>query len=484
MNRGALVLALLLLISGAASAATFTEDFESFGVGETDPERSWYNFNQGPDQNATVNDTGPVIEGNQSLVMNGSKTGSLDGRAAFFNLVKGVQLDETTFTIKGEPPANVTGGSQQVVAIESTAPRRTLVEFYLFCSDDTNDTACQLRVRFDHADSTGQVLVNETLNQTEFQIRMVFNWPLAQYRLIVNGVDDGLFPFLELPNNIARFKLEQYRGDFRWGMGFDNWTVVGATNATQAATEGDVANGIKGFAQDIRFTSGGSKFFLGILLFAIMVAAVVVPLISVGRDNSTLPAVSFFAILAALWLVTMEFWPDWLGIAMIILAAAILSSTVRRVALGISDASSGAGLVAGSLGYFIIASVFLAFSGYATDTITLPTSPAEQQSDSGANVTGTNQTFVGAVTECIFSGGVFTFGLVGDCSQETTTTTWKKITDAAGQIYGWVQAGMDFVFQLLTFRMPIPTIFNLMIVGPPAAALGAYGIGVIRGVSS
>lgn len=479
------VLAAVLIVAGPGMAATLTEDFESFSPGAK-PDQNWYDYTEADDV-GDVDATELVIFGNQSMFWNRSVTtgSTLSNRVGQFSLGVPSPLDEMNFTVEAVPPSNsTTNGTEQIIQVQSGPPRRTVVEFYVFCSDASSPDGCELRVRFDHVDSTGQVLINASANQTRFNIRMVFDWINGEYQLFVDGVDDGVFPFLELPQNVGRIKFAQHRADLDWRMSFDNWTVVGAVNSSGAGAKGDVATGIQNFAEDIRFTTSGSLFFLGLLIWLVMVAAVVVPLLSLGMDNTVLPAVGFFGVLCALWLVFMEFWPDWIGISLIIIAAAVLALTIRSKALGVRDASSGSSMVLGSLGYFVIASSLLAFSGYATDTISMPVNPSEQLNDAGGNVTDTQQTFVGAVTECIFSGGAFTFGLVGDCSQDTTTTTWKKITDAAGQIYGWVQASVDFVFQLLTFRLPIPTLFNIIIIGPPAMALAAYAIGMIRGTAT
>lgn len=476
-----LALVAVLSVAGEASAqrTTLVEDFEKFEVGEQEPDRNWYDFTQA-DESGEVNDTTAVIEGNQSFLMTNGTTGDVGSRVSIFELATPIDVSAVEFTVQGQPINNSTGGSKQFITLESGDRARKLVEYYIFCNDSENPEACEFRVRFDHVDSNGQVLVNTSVNETRFNVRMEINWLDSEYRLFVNGVDDGVFPFLELPRDFGRIKFNQQRGDVPLGLSFDNWTVEDGINETQVGPDSDVADGIKQFARDIRFDSGGSKFFLGILILGVIVAAVAVAMISLGRDNTLLPAVSFFVVLAVLWLVFMEFWPSWFAVAMIIGAAAVVALFVRRAALGVSDASTGAGLVLGSLGYFVIAASLLAFAGFAGDTVALPTNPVEQTEEDGQEINET-QSFAGAVTECVFTGGAFTFGLVGDCSQETQSTTFKKITDSAGEVFGWVQASANFVFQLLTFTFPVPTIFNVMIVGPPAAALAAYAVQVIRG---
>lgn len=479
MRTRLVLLALLLLPSVCAD--TFTEDFEDYSLigfePETVPDQDWYDYSEG-DAVGEVSTESPTLLETQWLHMISDNTTDHTSRYSIFDMEVPAQLTETTFYIKGASFQNSSSGSRQVVSIESSAPVRTMVQFYLLCNDASFPNGCEFRVRFEQVDTIGQVLINASVNQTQFKVRVVPNWLNGTYALYVDDVNDGIFPFLEIPDDIGRLKLQQHRADVPMNMSFDEWTVVGATNGTGGAVEGDVVNGIKNFATDIRFRTAGSKFFLGFLIFLVLCATVIVPLLALGLDNTIIPAIGFFAIMAALWLVYIEFWPDWVGIALIVLVAALVGTITRRLVLGIMDANNGPGLVAGSLGYFIIASSLLAFSGYATETITVPTGPPEQQ---GVNeTTDPQQSFIGAAAECIFTGGVFTFGLRGDCSQTTVSKTWKQITD----VFGWVRTGFDFLFQLLTFQLPIPVIFNVIIVLPPAAALAAYAIQVIRGFAA
>lgn len=479
---GPLVLGALLAVASVAGAETLTEDFETFAPG-TDPDRNWYDFKDTTDENfdvANASNTSMIIGGNKSLFARAPASLENQTRSASFELGVPKQVDSLNFTIQAQPPANHSNGTRQVVKIDSRNPRRTMVEFYVFCDDPSNASACEFRVRFNHIDTTGQTLINETQNRTRFTVKVVPDWREGEYRLFVNGVDDGVFPFLELPQNVADLEIRQQRRDVALNATVDNLTLEGAVNATPAKRGGDVAEGLRNFAEDINFTSQGSEFFLGLLFFLIIMAGVIVPLIALSQDNTLVGSLSFFAVLLSLWLIDLGFWPDWIGIGLIILSSAVAAETVRQLALGVKDASAGPSLVLGSLGYFVIASSFLGFSGYATETITIPEKPVEQTKQNGSEVQET-QSFAGAVTECIFSGGVFTYGLLGDCSQETQTETFKAITDAAGNVFGWVQASVDFVFQLLTFSFPIPTVFNVAIVAPPAMALAAYAVEVIRG---
>lgn len=480
MTKLPLVVIATLLAVPSVLADTFLEDFESYNLGgfdpETTPDQSWYDYTEG-DSVGVVTDEGRPLNGAQWFWMQGANTTDASNRRSYFTLEIPATLTETTFYLNATP-YSTNGGSQQFVSIESSFPVRVMVQFYLMCNDASYPLGCDFKVRWEQADSTGQVLIPSSQNLTTFKIRVVPNWLNGTHTLYVNDVNDGIFPFLEIPEDIGRIRFGQLRADIPFNVTFDDWQVVGAINGTSTTLDGDIANGIKNFATSIRFTTSGSKFLFGFLVFMVLCAAVLVPLLALGLDNTVVPAVSFFAVLAALWMIFMEFWPDWIGIALIILVAALVGTVTRRLILGIRDASQGPGLVAGSLGYFIIATSLLAFSGYATETITIPTSPAEQQ---GVNeTTNPEQTFIGAVAECIFTGGVFTFGLRGDCGQDTVSTTWKQITD----VFGWVRAGFNFLFQLLTFQLPIPVIFNVMLVLPPAAALATYAIQVIRGFSA
>jgi len=475
----------LLLASGAVSAVTFTEDFEGFSLFGLDPtlkpDQDWYNYVEGFDV-GNLTAEAPIPEGTQAFRFNSSVDVDLTTRSADFRLAVPIQLEETTFTVVGTTPNDNGIGSQQFVMLESSSPRRSIVEFYVFCRDTSNPDGCELRVRTELADTTGAVLINTSVGQTEFEIRVVFDWFTAEFQLFVDGVDDGTFPMLELPQDVGRLHFGQYRSDVPWVLTFDNWTVVGASDEVVGGIDADVAEGLQNFARDIRFTSGGSLFMLGLVVLIVLLAAVAVPMIILGLDNSTVPAIGFYGVLCVLWLVVMEWWPDWVGIALIITAASMIGMVLRKATLGIGNADSHAGLVVGALGYFIIASALLGFSGYAAEDIVLPTGQPDIVNDAG-NETTDNQSFLGAVSECIFTGGAFTFGLTGDCSQTTVSKTWEKFTDAAATIFNWARTGMDFLFQLLTFRLPIPVIFNIMIVLPPAAALATVGISIVRGVS-
>lgn len=475
MNRVLWLMVVLLVPS--VMADTLTEDFDDFvdldDIGAIEG-HEWYVFSAGAEiYELTELD---AIGGTQSLKVVGNVTSDSSNKYVNFQINAPAQLTSLSFQIEGIPPSVSTDGSRQVISIESSAPVRTLVQFYVFCNDSTNTSSCELKVRYQHEDSTGQTLINGSLNQTLFKIEIVPDWINSQFTLYVDDINDGDFPFLELPIDIGRVKISQYNKDVPIGVIFDNWTLEGATDSGPISVEGDAVSGILNFAEDIRFTTTGSKFFLGFLIFVVLCAAVIVPLLALGFDNTIVPAIGFFVILVALWLVEIEFWPDWVGISFIILVAALVSTVIRRLVMGMKDARNGPGLVAGSLGYFIIATSLLAFSGYASETISLPTGSPTQQ---GVNETeNPDQTFVGAVLEC--SLHIVTFTGLGDCSQKTVTTTWKAITD----VFGWVQSGLNFLFQLLTFQLPIPVIFSAIIVLPPAIGLFTFAVQTIRGVGS
>lgn len=487
--RAAAAAALLLLVAGPALAETFTEDFESFNLSgfspELKPDQSWYNYAEGSDiGNVSANDP---IEGTQSFRIEGTGSPTVDAssRRVTFSLAVPVQLTRFEFLVNATTITENSVGTQQVIAVESSAPARRMVEFYVMCTNSTNPDGCELRVRWQYADSTGQILVNSSLNQTEFKIEVTPNWLAAEFCLEVNDVDDGCFPMMELPRDVGRIRFSQYRGDIPIGLTFDNWTVEGAINGTTTPVEGDVANGIKQFAQDVRFTTSGSKFFLGLVVFLVLVAAVLVPVFSFGKDNTLVPALAFYVALVALWLVLIEFWPDWVGILLIIVVSALIAFTLRSM-IGIRNATGGPGIVVGSLGYFIIASTFLAFSGYAGNVINLPTEPI-QEDDSE---TATAQ--VGIVTDGLDCGiAVVTFGLGGDCKRGTTGGVVKfvdgiieTISKVTFYVFSYIRAAVIYVFQLLTFQLPIPVLFNILIVMPPAAALATLGFQTIRGTGS
>ncbi len=476
MNSKIGILLAILCIIPTVGADTFIETFEDDAPGglnpEYKPDENWYNYVEGDDVgNLTI---APVIPyGYVAFRVAKGITNDASTSYGRLSLERPTQITQINFTVRGTP-INANGvGSQQLISLESSAPVRRLAEMYLFCKEFVHSTACELRVRSENTDTTG---LNYTSTRyvtglAQFNITLVPNWIDSNYVLTVNGVVLGTsIPFLDLPTDFARLTISQYREDTPMRVTFDNWRIEGGIAGNQSTVEGDAVEGIRQFIYDIHFRSAGSLFVFGIILFVIGMAAVIVPMFALGKSNAIANAVSFFGILLALWLVTLEIWPNWIGITFIILVAALVGLVVRRLFLGIRNASTGPGLIVGCFGYFIIASTFLGFSGYASDTITTPIS---QVDGDGAQ----SQSFVGAVAECIITGGAFTFGLVGDCNQATVSGTWKEITD----IFSWVRTAINFLFQLLAFRLPIPVIFNMMIVLPPATALAVYAFELVRG---
>lgn len=492
MMKRLLFLAALCVVPGALAQTAYTEDFESFTVpafGTITPDQTWYNYRAGSTGIGSVSTTAP-IGGSKSFRMFSAEGLTPSDKFSDFDLEVAATVSWINFTVDARSIAQNGDGSNQVVRLESESPRRTLAEFYVICQNTTYTAGCEFRPRFLTVDTTGQVLVNASSNLTRFRVELNVDWINARYRLYVNGVNDGLFNFLELPSNFGRLRMAQVDSTAPIDLAFDNWTVAGASSETGTTLTGDAATGIQNFLQNIKFTTSGSKFVFGILLFLILMAAIIVPAFTFGKDNSISPAIGFLVVLAALWLIDMEIWPEWIGIATIVAASAAVALTGRAM-IGLGNSSSGAAMVVGALGYFIIASTLLAFSGYAGQAISLPTDSIEV--DDGASSLNTTdqvqQGFVEQVADCAI--GIVTFGKFGDCSRTSrgTAITWAKDTvDSIGRvtaaIFGFAKAAVGFLWQLLTFQLPIPVIWNMMIVLPPAAALGFLAIQVVRGVGS
>lgn len=464
-----------VLLVPVVAADDFTEDFESFEttglLAVENPDQAWYNYAESNDY-GLINTVG-AIAGSQDMLFTGETTTSPSSNRATFSLEIPTQLSSTEFTIRGRTVNETGGPTQQFVALESFQPQRTLVEFYLFCLEGD---ACELRVKFDHTDSTGQVLINHTTGLKVFNIELFFDWVNSEFCLFVNSVDDGCFSFLELPGNFSRLRFQQFRGDVRSEWQFDDWTVRDAVAGNATSVVGDITIGMKNFATDINITSAGSLFLFGLILLLTITMALFLPMSAVNRSKAIAPVITFVIVLTIFWLIDGEFWPDWPGITMIIVTGAMVGTLIRRQALGMRDATTGPALVAGSLGYFIITTTLLGFSGYATDTIQLP-----DQSPTQVNETGEPepvQGYIVAGVECAVTGfGLFSFS---DCSRFTETEEFSIITD----IFGWIRAAFNFLFQLLSFQLPIPVVFSMMIVLPPASALATYAFSVIRGAGS
>lgn len=125
--------------------------------------------------------------------------------------------------------------------------------------------------------------------------------------------------------------------------------------------------------------------------------------------------------------------------------------------------ASEASLVFGVMGWFLVVGTLLGLSGIAGSTVAIPGDVSSQEGQ-------TDQSFTGAVVECVFT-------FFQDCSQKTQTRTFTAITDVLlfAASYLW------FFFQLLTYQLPIPGWLNSIIVLPPAAMMVYVGIRFARG---
>lgn len=469
---------LLILLAPSALADDLSEDFESFsafGSEIANPDQNWYDYYEGEDIGEVTLDN--PIQGSVSMRFNSTEGSQADNVAAF-DLANPTQVTSISFFI------NATQGTQQYITLEGSAPRRALVQFHILCGTSVAPTYCEFRARTQQVDGTGQVVVPASMNQTRFKVEVFPNWSTAQFCLEIDDVSDGCTNMLELPRDFQRIRFNQYRSDQEMLFLFDWFNVTGAINGSAIQESSDFATGLVNFANDIHFTRPTSRFLLGIVVFIVLVAAVVSPMIALGKDNSLTPVIGIFATLVSLWLIQIEFWPDWIGIALIIFVAALVSFVVRRVLLGIQSGISAASLVATTMGYFIIASSLLAFSGYAGQAIELPTDLAEEDIGSPPANTTVTQSFAGAVVDCIVS-------FFSDCDRETRSKQFTWLTDTVDSIgrvtatiFSYGKAAVEFLFQLLTFQLPVPILFNILIVFPPAAALATIAIQTIRGVGS
>lgn len=484
MTRLPVLVAALVLLAGPASAVAFLEDFESYSlVGinpQTTPDQDWYNYRE-VDEIGQVSTDGPPLSDGQWMLFQSSSDDPSSQRANF-EIAAPTQLTNISFQIAGVPITDNADGSRQFVSIQSSAPIRTMVTFYVFCDDETNPDGCELRVKWLNADTFGQVLINTTLDTAVFNITVLPHWGLAEFDLFVNGVDDGRFPFLDLPADVGRVRMGQVSGFFPLNMTFDNLAIDGAL-AEAVDISDDVAQGFKDFATEIKFTTSGSLFVFGLIVFLTLTIGVGWAMIAMSEDNTVAPALSFFATLVALWLIHMEWWPEWIGLTLIIVTAVLVALVVRERVMGMKDASNGAGIVSGALGYFIIASALLGFSGYAAEDVAIPVGAISIDQDT--NETAEKQSTVGAVLECSASIVTFGFGKGDyDCSRDTVSNTWAKIVDVASTLFNYARTAFNFLFALLGFQLPIPTVFNVIIVIPPAVALAVVGYGLIRGTSA
>lgn len=472
-----LILFTFLLLVPAVSAVDFTEDFEGFqtsGILAVEkPTSDWYIYSESSDY-GVINTVSPIAGVNDFKFSSNVTATPTDNRGTFALNIP-TQINSLNFTLKGTTVSDNGLGSQQFVILESRTPVRELVSFYIFCNEGD---ACELRVKFQHSDTTGQVLINHTVGLKTFTIELDFLWVDNSFCLEVNDVDDGCFTFTEVPGNFWRFRVGQYRGEYPSGLQVDDWMVTNAIEGDAPTIDGDITEGFKNFAHDINIRSTASLFLFGIILMVTILMAVFLPMSAANKSNTIASTVTFVMVLSVFWLVEGGFWPDWVGISLIILTGAMIGTFVRTVALGMKDASNGAALVAGSLGYFIITTTLLGFSGYATETIQLPTeNPVE------VNETGEPQPVQGYILsglECFLTGGVLTYGLIGDCSRYSETKFFSAITD----IFGWIRGALTYLFQLLSLQLPIPVVFSMMIILPPATSLATYAFGLIRGNAS
>lgn len=124
---------------------------------------------------------------------------------------------------------------------------------------------------------------------------------------------------------------------------------------------------------------------------------------------------------------------------------------------------SEADYVIGATGYFLIVGTLLGLSGLTGVTIEIPSGSTSEDGSA-------DQSFTGAVVECVFT-------LFSDCSEQTETKTFTAITDTLG----FASSYLSFFLQLLSFQLPIPFWLNSIIVLPPAIVLMYVGIRFIRG---
>ncbi len=121
--------------------------------------------------------------------------------------------------------------------------------------------------------------------------------------------------------------------------------------------------------------------------------------------------------------------------------------------------ASEAGLVMGSLGYFVVVGVLLGLSGIGGLTILVPDAS-----------TGTDQDLSERV-EC----GIF-FQWFCDLGSFAIAVVYT-----VADVLGYAAAFIFFFFQLLTFQLPLPFWLNSIIVTPPAIVLIYIGIRFVRG---
>lgn len=462
-------LALLFVVPGAL-AATFAEDFEGFNlVGlnpELSPDQDWYNFARSGDIGNVSADQGVGGDGIKSFLLDGAKGLSAGDSRATFTFENPDQADSTTFWVEAVPIATDPEGSQASITLFSRGPVRRIVEFYIFCDDPDLPDGCALNVRNNPAFTQGEELVPASLNQSVFKIHMVFDWRLGGYYLFVDDIDDGFFRFLDLPTNFAGIELGKVRSDYRVGLYFDNWTVVGLPAEGAQAVLGDVADGLVSFVEDAGFRTTNSKFVMGIAIMGILLAAAATVAFTFARKPLATPMLLMFGVAVALWLTFILIWPVWIEILMIILSATVASGLVRTYVVGQKNTASSLGIILGAVTYFLAASSLLVLAGFNAQNFEVPQNAPDE--DGAAE-----QGIVAQTLECAW--GIVTFSMT--CGKEVETKLFKVITDALN----WGRAAINFLFNILTFQLPIPTILNVLIVLPPAATIFVEAVRIIRG---
>lgn len=455
---------LLVLLAATAQAATLVEDFEdeiiTGPLADPTPTESWYTFSgAGAVQAQGLDGTGQAYY----VTNNGSTT----GRQATFVLGTGAQVDSIEFEVSGLGPSQIDGGSRSMIRLESMAPVRALVEIHIHCTEPNGTDFCQLRVRHDNVNTTGDIIVDYDLNQTEFNVRIVPDWLNDEFTLYVDGSDDGTTTFLQIPQTFNRFSIHKPTGTYPLGLIFDEIIILGGVDATSEAVQGDFANYVTNHANDTGFNNEASLFFFGLVLLVTFLMAAWLVLRSMVNKTTVGVLVAINGIAITVWLVFVGIWPDWVGISLIIACSAVISFALRTALVSSGQSGTETATVVSALGYFLIASVLLALSGYASSTISLPASPGVNQ-DAGATTEDTQRVLVNCTMRSLFT-----------CAK----TVVQETSAAIGSITAWAIDAFTFLFQLLTFRLPIPTWANVIIVSPPAVTLAFVGLKTIRGTS-
>ena len=467
-----MILACFLLLP-VAGAVDETEDFESYNLAgaspELTPDQDWYDFRRNGEWGNVSADQG-VLDGAQSFkffVDEGIPPGN---SKVSFNLAQPFQVDSTTFFIDANAVDDNPRGTRQVIQLFSATPRRVIAEFYVLCDNETDTGGCQFNVKHERQNTRGEELIPAANLDTVFKVHLVFDWRAGNYNLFVDDVDDGVFQFLELPTNLAGVELNKVDQIYAAEFYFDNWTVAGLPDSASDVVEGDMATGVKNFADDIRFRSDASRFVLGLVILVIILGGLASAMNALGDSPRMGPILLLFGLSTVLWLTLIGFWPLWVDLALMTATAALVAQVVRKVALGMKDANTSSGAIMGAFGYFIAASSLLALSGFAAQTIQVPAGDVENENNLD------EQGQVAQILECSWSLLTFWDGDIA-CDKKVETKLFKVIDD----LVAWSRAAGDFLFQLLTFQLPIPPLWNAIIVLPPAAVLAVEGFKLVRG---